>query len=514
MKAKITAYNFNSSSEGCGDFSLNCYWGQSYKNVFYLEGDLGRSKFEDIIETETDATGQSERTQNTSIERFNLSVIATTPLLQFLKTIDKHDVKTIEFIDTGITYTIQNIDIDDTGDILTPNNLVYINFEDEAISKISPNIYTITAQKQAWWDNNNDGAKNVDGEAQFVATPYDNFQAWQLYFESNGTTPATTGTVKMYAYAVDDSATKNLIGIFTGDLAAGTLFGSSAAWQSNQDIWNYFGIANAVGHTNPITFSKDAFATANGYFSTETEDKAVDIKFEISIDESTPEPTTLAKVYSIWGAFASSGIQVMSTGEYGITTVGTTTEKNTISTIQDVKMGLVPSVAASIVTAPVLTSTTAFGNEYQLAIAGSGEIQYSGSHVTAGGYIGSNFRGSNTKLNFTLGIDGATAVDHTRNILTFTTGISPYIFEFGWKYDRQVITATLGDVNGTANCYLDGVVLSPPLAGVVASVIGVVTGTQSITLTDTNKHTIKLHFQTTTLNDIYHEFEVQIKPLY
>ena len=128
MKAKITAYNYNSSNDGCGDFSLNCFWGESYKNVFYLEGDLGRSKFEDIIETETDATGQTERTQNTSIERFNLSVVVTTPLLQFLKTIDKHDVKTITFIDSAKTYTIQNIDIDDTGDILTPNNLVYINF--------------------------------------------------------------------------------------------------------------------------------------------------------------------------------------------------------------------------------------------------------------------------------------------------------------------------------------------------------------------------------------------------
>ncbi len=240
MKAKITAYNLNRSSEGCGDFSLNCYWGESYKNVFYLDGDLGRSKFEDIIETETDATGQSERIQNTSIERFNFSVIATTPLLQFLKTIDKHDVKTIEFIDTADVYTIQNIDIDDTGDILTPNNLVYINFEDEAISKISPNIYTINAQKQAWWDNNNDGAKNVDGEAQFVATPHDQFQSWQLYFESDGTTPATTGTVKMYAYAIDDAGAKNLIGIFTGDLASGTLFSDSSAWQNSQSIWNHF----------------------------------------------------------------------------------------------------------------------------------------------------------------------------------------------------------------------------------------------------------------------------------
>ena len=68
MRAKIIAYNYN-KADGFTDFSLNCFWGNNYQNVFYLCGDLGRSTFEDIIETETDLTGATERVQNTSIEK-------------------------------------------------------------------------------------------------------------------------------------------------------------------------------------------------------------------------------------------------------------------------------------------------------------------------------------------------------------------------------------------------------------------------------------------------------------
>ena len=175
MRAKITAYNNNATTgAGCSDFGLSCYWGNDYKNVFYVCGDLGRSTFEDIIETETDITGQTERVQNTSIERFNLSVLAISPLLQFLKTLDKHEVKQITFLDTGETYNIKNIDIEDQGQILTPTNLVYINFEDEPISQITPNFYELDAQKAAYWDNNGDGTPDINGDFQYFTT-FDKF---------------------------------------------------------------------------------------------------------------------------------------------------------------------------------------------------------------------------------------------------------------------------------------------------------------------------------------------------
>ena len=122
--AKIIAYNNNSSTLGGNDFSLNAFWVEDYKNVFYVEVDLGRSEFIDTIETEVDVTGATERTQNSSTERYIISVSVMSPLLQFLKTIDKHDVKIIQFLDSPNQpqHIIKNIDIDDAGDILTPIN--------------------------------------------------------------------------------------------------------------------------------------------------------------------------------------------------------------------------------------------------------------------------------------------------------------------------------------------------------------------------------------------------------
>ena len=131
MLAKITFYNRSASEGACSDFSLNCFWGDEYKNVFYLCGDFGRPAFNDIIEVSTDASGQDKRIQNTSIERYNLTAVVSSPLLSVLKTIDKHDVKELLLEDTGDTFIITNVDIEDTGDTLTPSNKVTITFEDE-----------------------------------------------------------------------------------------------------------------------------------------------------------------------------------------------------------------------------------------------------------------------------------------------------------------------------------------------------------------------------------------------
>ena len=263
--AKIVAYNFNESDpNGCSDFSLNMYWGDDYKNVYYLCGDLGRSTFEDIIETQTNLTGQTIRTQNSSIERFPLSVIASTPLLQFLKTIDKHEVKELHFLDTGDVFTITNIDIDDEGDTLTPNAKVNIIFEDEAISKVSSNVVVLDDQKQAFWDNDNNGTQDIDGEAQYDQVS-DVFNAWQLYFESDGVTPATSGNVLMLVYATTEGGLESLIGIFEGEFLDN--FNDSTKWNSNQSIWDYFNVSDKVGHTNRVQFDKKAFAEDNGYLS-------------------------------------------------------------------------------------------------------------------------------------------------------------------------------------------------------------------------------------------------------
>ena len=520
MRAKITAYNLDNTTEGCSDFSLNCYWGNDYKNVFYLCGDFGRSTFDDIIETQTDATGQTERTQNTSIERFNLAVLATTPLLQFLKTIDKHDVKTIELIDTGAVYNIRNIDIDDQGETLTPNNLVYINFEDEPITKISSNIYTVDTQKLAFWDNNNDGTADINGDMEFFPLgPL--FASFQLYFEADGITPAVAGDVTMLAYAETQTGTENLIGIFRG--AFGDSFDDSSKWQSTQNIWSYFDAASTVGNTNIVAFYKGYFAESNGYLSDETEDRAVKIRFDLSINSGTSQSTTQQLVHTVRGGFSSSGMQDQTTFEYGITTLGKVTpeEKNTLSTIQDIRINL-GAGTSTLITSPVLSGTTTFSNIYTIDVAPTGEQSYTGQMATAAGYISSNLRGTDTvptppvalpRLDFKFTLDEAAAIDQELNVLAFTSGASPYIVTLDWQYLNNGQFTALGDVvAGTGEILFDGALLLAVPAVDHPAITAA--GTQIFTLPDTDVHTIKFTLTTTTAYEIYTEFELQLKPLY
>lgn len=524
VKAKIVAYNYKEAdNQGCKDFSLNMFWGNDYKNVFYLCGDLGRSTFEDIIETETDITGQTERTQNTSIERYNLTIIASTPLLQFLKSIDKHDVKELHYLETGDIYTIKNIDIEDDGDRLTPANLVTIIFEDEAITKITDSVFTLDTAKQAFWDNNNDGVKDIDGEAQHEPiTAFSSvFNVWQLYYESDGITPATSGDILITVYATNLGGIESLLGIFRGSF--GDSFSDSSKWQSTQQIWDYFNLSDTVGHTNRCQFNKRAFATANGYLSDELEDRAVDIRFNISIDGSTPEPTTLALVYTLWGAFHSAGVQDPVTANYGYTTIGKILQKNTLNTLIDNRTPQPAATPTTTITSAVLQNVTNFSNRYVLDNAPNGEHSYSGLMTTPIGYVGENSRGSYDTNNFTLGPNDAAIVSQALNILNFTLGGDPHIFTFNWKYDRIVSGnpgsdyPALGDVvAGTAEILLDGIQIADISASVSPSplVNKQAFGVQGVTLPDTQVHEVKLQVETDTGFNIFTSFEVQIKPYF
>lgn len=517
MDAKITAYNNNAASAaGCSNFSLSSYWGNDFKNVFYLCGDLGRSEFEDIIETETDLTGQTERTQNTTIERFNISTLAITPLLQFLKTIDKHDVKTIEFLDTGDVFNIKNIDIDDTGDNLTPTNLVYIKFEDEAITNTTPVAFTLDTQKLGYWDNDDNGTADVAGRAQFTAGTSYLFETWPLLFEANGTTPATTGDVSIYVQAITQSGDINLIGFFSGTF--GDSYDDSSKWQNSQNIWDYFNAADTVGHRNRCQFDKGAFAIANGYYSDELEDRAVKLRFDLTLDGSATQSTTLELVYTVRGAFSSMGVQSAVTSDYGLTTIGkaTANEKNTLSTIQDVRTPA-GGGTSTLITSGVLEAQTTFTNRYILAIAPAAEWMYEGTFTTVAGYLAENFRGAYGANNFTFAIDDAAAIRQNINILSYTLGTSPYLINFDWKYDRQTgggVFTNLGDIPtaGDAEVKLNGVLVNnlPTIAPATLQVLG----TQAVTLTNADTNTILLTLPTDQGFTIKTSFELQLKALY
>lgn len=514
VKAKIVAYNYKESdSDGCSDFSLNMFWGSDYKNVFYLCGDLGRSTFEDIIETETDITGQTERVQNTSIERFNLTAVISTPLLQFLKTIDKHDVKELHFLDTGDVYTIKNIDIDDEGDRSTPSNLVVITFEDEAITKVSDSVITLDDAKQAFWDNDNNGVKDLDGEAQAEPIPFGVlFNTWQLYYESDGITPATSGDILMLVYATSQSGIESLVGIFRGEF--GDAFTDSTKWQSTQQIWDYFAIGNTVGHTNKVQFDKKAFAEDNGYFSDELEDRAVDVRFDLSIDGSIQESTTLSLVYTVWGAFHRATNYGATDGNYGYITLGKVNQKNTLNTVIDTRIAQ-PAGTATTFTSAALSDTTNFSNEYVIDATPGGENSYAGLFTTPQGYVGENYRGTNGFGNYVLAPMGNAVISQPLNILNFTLGGDPRDFVFIWEYKKTGLAyATLGDpLPANAQILLDGVQIAD-ISGLVGILTTSAVAVQGVSLPDTGVHTVTLEVDTSAGFRIFTSFEVQIKPLF
>jgi len=515
MYAKITAYNNDISNNGCSDFSMNVFWGDDYRNEFYLCGDLGRSTFEDVIETTTDATGQTKRVQNTSIERFNLSCVISTPLLQFLKSIDKCDNKILTFLDTGDSFNITNIDIEDSGDNLTPSNLVNIIFEDEPITKVSSVVYVDSENKLAYWDNDNDGTKDLNGEAEYQSG-LDFFQSWQLYYEADGITPTASGDVSMFVYG-ERNGIESLIGIFRG--AFGDAFSDSTKWQTTQSLHLYF--SGTVGHTNVVTFNKRAFAEDNGYLSDEEEDRAVNVRLDLSIDGSERQPTTCALVYSVLGGFHQAKITNGSTFEYGYITLGKADEKNTIDTIQDVRQDT-GSGASTLVTSPAASSLSNFSQLYTLAIAPSTtEFYYAGAFTTNGGYEAENGRGSLDASSFAISPDGVSPISQQQNILNFTVGATPYDINITWRYLREVgfpyavaNFPNLGNITaaGAVYIYLDG--------GLITNLPSIlpgsqdVTGTNTITLPDTDVHTIKFTLTTNNGYEIFSEFQVQLKPLF
>lgn len=517
--AKITAYNKNLSTGACSDFSLNTYWGGGYKNIFYLCGDEGRPTFEDTIETVVDAKGQNIRTQNTTLIKYNLTLLAISPLLQFLKTIDKHDVKELEYLDTGDKYIITNIDINDQGERLDSVQLVQIDFEDEPVSLVSDNVMVLNSAKKAFWDNNNNGSQDINGLAFFSnALPNTYFSTWQLYFESDGITPANSGNIVIRVYAESPLSTPNnliesLIGVFRGEF--GDLFSDSTKWQSTQNIWDYFDLSNKVQHNGEVRFDKQQFAKDNGYFSDETEERAVNLRYELSINGSTTQKTNLALVYTIWGAFSSSGVQNSTSGEYGIVTVGKTDQKNTLSTYIDSYVPL-PSGTNITVKSPVLSSFTNFSNTYTANVSPSNEALYNGSFTTPSGYIGTNQRGSFDNDNYTFSLNGIAPVFHISNVLAFNTGTTPLEFTFFWKYDRITSAGgfpSIGDTTGAndSTIKLDGVLVSiPPILAATQQIFG----SQAILLPDTGVHTVEILTPTTGGYDIYTDFQVQAKPLY
>lgn len=514
--ARITAYNYDKTKDACDDFSMNVYWGDNYRTVIYVDGSQGRSTFESSIESSIDSKGATIRTKNSTVEKPIITILAISPLLPLLHTIDKCDVKTIEFLDTNEIYDISNIDIEDQGDTFSPMNVVFITVEEEPISKNQGVIYVDTEAKQAFWDNNNNGIKDIDGEARFDSGITNTFQSWQLYYESDGTTPATSGNVTLRVYAESQTGVEGLIGTFNGSIGVNG-FWQAERWQSTQSIWDYFNVASNVGHNLGVFFDKKAFAEDNGYLSDEAEDRAVYLRFELSIEGSDPQKTTLSLVNTIRGAFSSSGVQSNVTDIYGVTTIGKFDQLTTVNNLQDTRIYL-PTSSSTLITATSIESSTNFSVQYSIdTVPNNDEFNYNGILTTNGGFVAWNYRASRGADNFTLAPDDSSPITQNENIINFTVGATPFDFSFDWKYDRQTGLGgfpVTGDIlnAGDARVLLDGVLVNtlPTITPATLQVLG----NQSITLPDNGKHIVRIEAPLNSGKTIFTEFEVQLKALY
>ena len=86
-----------------------------------------------------------------------------------------------------------------------------------------------------------------------------------------------------------------------------------------------------------------------------------------------------------------------------------------------------------------------------------------------------------------------------------------------WKYERDTTGGGLpatGDITGAgaAELLLDTILVTTLPS--IAPATPLATGTEVITLPDTGLHTMLLTLPTTTGEQIFNEFEVQIKPLF
>ena len=528
MYAKITAYNTSAASSSgglCSNFSINHYWKSGYKNVFYLCSDTARPVFEDIIETTTDSTGQTKRILNTSIEKYSLAVLAASPLLSFLKTIDKHEVKTLEILSTGDTYNIKNIDIEDEGAALDVVQRVNITFELDPITNIKDTIYEDATQKIAHFDNNGDGTPDINGEAQYTPTARW-FTTDQLYYEADGITPATAGAVRLLVYAERDGE-QALIGRFSGNF--GDSFTDATKWNTLQNLYDYFDVSNTVGHTNEIKFFKRAWAEDYGYLSTESEDRAVKIRFDLNIDAGAFNSTTLELVYTVNGAFSTTGVLNGAAKTYGITTVNNLDLKTTIGATADARVIGATSNSALITSFQQIAQTVSTV-KYLIDIEPSGEISHTNNSTTGAGYVASSYRASDNTgatstnaLNYTFGVwELALTKDRQRtNVLNFTSGLSPYQILIPFKFDKFGSYTVNGNVaNNTAELLLNGATAATFYlatdAAQITSTTTQATGAVAVTLPDTNINTLRLKVQIGGAPnlEIFTQFQAQLYPLF
>lgn len=111
------------------NFSQFTYWGDGYENVIYLDINFDRPIFETFEEVDENEIGGKTILFKSYTQKETFSFLAISPIVSMLAALPMHTDKELEIIETGETYTITNITVNDTADAAQGLGLIKIELQ-------------------------------------------------------------------------------------------------------------------------------------------------------------------------------------------------------------------------------------------------------------------------------------------------------------------------------------------------------------------------------------------------
>lgn len=493
-----------------------------YKNVIYLT-DIGfqRASFEINEFEEVDSLGISRQVGRTSIERVNIDLIINSNLLSYFNSIGAHSEIFLEifedvFNNTDTTlYRVDKIELSDrTGSKqVTGQVTLTLDIRPEIQTACCTETLTVLSDYLAYWDTDDDGTADIDADASHVVGSLGGeFQAWQLYFESDGITPLASGNVQIVVNGIRDNGDRFLIGTFNG--VFGDSLSDSSKWSSLYNVWDYFNLLDTIDHRNIVRFSKETFGFDKGFFGDESNDSAVDIELSIAVNDSPSEPVTLPRVYTILSAYGTNVGNVFS-GRTDQFTVSVPNQPSTLTSYAETRTRLIDSVPTTY-NAFALASIGSFTKQYDISVNTNWESYSLINTTNLSGLTSIIRKGTNRWADFSLSAYTASAISHVETVLSTT---SSRFATFYYSVLREIAGATpppyaggwpiMGTLNTSGQWFQDGV-----NQGFLDCTLGNRGRTSLTVAANTDVHIIKFQTSTSGGYELSIEFEWKLHPKY
>ena len=230
------------------------------------------------------------------------------------------------------------------------------------------------------------------------------------------------------------------------------MFSDSTKWTSSYNIWDYFGLANNVGHGNIVRFSKRLFSVDNGFTGSETTDNAIDIEFYLAVNDSPSEKCTLPAVYSVLTSFGNQRNNpfINKVQQHQIAKTG---EQPTLTSYTETRTDLVFSLPTTI-TAFSLDSIDTFKKVYDITAVPTNESYSLINTTTASGLISTQRKAMTSIANNSLASDIFNPVVNTESPLS--SFVCRLVSIYYWA-EQPFSFPISGTINNSGTLFIDGV---------------------------------------------------------